>query len=87
MYPWGSTVRLWGRFQAIEWAARESRWEAINRTGDVHRCGSFADAAVFACVGHDRSLAAGEPDPATSAAARLDHPPAGRTAAWDGPGR
>ena len=87
VYPWGSTVRLWGRFHAIEWAARESRWEAINRTGDVRRCGSFADAAIFACVGHDRSLLAAGPDAATRAVVRLDRPGAGRVAAWDGPGR
>ena len=49
VYPWYSTRQVWGQINAIEWAERAGRWEAINRSGTVTRFGSFADAAAYAC--------------------------------------
>ena len=86
VYPWGWTGEVWGRFHAVEWADRATRWEAINRIGEIGRFGAFADAAMFACVLPDRMITI-EPSTTTRAVERLTQRPSGRGSANSGPGR
>ena len=71
VYPWFSTNELWGQVHAVEWAARASRWEAIDRAGAVARFGSFADAAKYACGYSTPSITDAPVEPPTRAADRL----------------
>ena len=87
VYPWGWTGQVWGRFHAVEWADRATRWEAINRIGEVSRFGSFADAAMFACVLPDRPIHVIGPSTVSRAIERLGRPSSSRGPASDGPGR
>ena len=88
VYPWGSTAQLWGRFRAVAGAERDERWEAVNRSSELSRLGSFADAAKFACLpSPERSVAADRADVVASAAARLALPAAMPSAAARSLGR